>query len=83
MGLVHQGGGVRGRRALGVTALLGWIISLEGFGSGGRALRVGRYEEHLIRSSGQVVQDRPLRFVCWADIPELSIRAWRCPPSWQ
>jgi hypothetical protein len=39
--------------------------------------------EHLIRRSGRAVQDRPLRPVGWADIPGLSIRGRRCPPSWQ
>jgi hypothetical protein len=43
----------------------------------------GMVAEHLIRSSGHIVQDRPLRSVRWADIPQLSIRGWRCPPSWQ
>jgi hypothetical protein len=37
----------------------------------------------LIRRSGQVVQDRPLRSVRWADIPELSARASRCLAAWQ
>jgi hypothetical protein len=36
-----------------------------------------------IRSSGQVVQDRPLRSVRWADIPGLSIPGGCCLPSWQ
>jgi hypothetical protein len=36
-----------------------------------------------IRRSGQAVQDRPVRPVGWADIPRLSIRGRRCPPSWQ
>jgi hypothetical protein len=39
--------------------------------------------EHLIRSSGHIVQDRPLQSVRWADIPQLSIRGRCCPPSWQ
>ena len=37
----------------------------------------------LIRRSGQVVQDRPLRSVCWADIPALSAQDRRCPAAWQ
>ncbi len=39
--------------------------------------------DHLLRRSGQAVQDRPLRSEGWADIPGLSIRGKRCPPSWQ
>ena len=30
--------------------------------------------EHLIRRSRHIVQDRPSLSVCWADIPELSVR---------
>ncbi len=30
------------------------------------------FGEHLIRRSGHIVQDRPLRPVCWTDIPQLS-----------
>ena len=37
----------------------------------------------LIRSSRHIVQDRPLWSVRWADIPQLSIRGWCCPPPWQ
>ena len=37
----------------------------------------------LIRRSRHIVQDRPLRSVCWADIPELSVRDRRCPAAWQ
>jgi hypothetical protein len=37
----------------------------------------------LIRRSGQVVQDRPLRSVCWADIPQLSARDRHCPAAWK
>ena len=39
--------------------------------------------EHLIRRSGQVVQDRPSPVVRWADIPHLSPRVSRCPVAWQ
>jgi len=31
----------------------------------------------------QTVQDRPLLSVRRVDIPQLSIRGWCCPPSWQ
>jgi len=37
----------------------------------------------LIRRLRQVVQDRLLRSVCWADIPGLSVRDRRCPVAWQ
>jgi hypothetical protein len=37
----------------------------------------------LIRRSGHIVQDRPLRSVCWADIPQLSARDASCPAAWQ
>jgi len=37
----------------------------------------------LIRRSGHIVQDRPLRSVCWADIPALSAQERRCPATWQ
>ena len=37
----------------------------------------------LIRRSEHIVQDRPSRSVCWADIPELSVRDRRCPAAWQ
>jgi hypothetical protein len=36
----------------------------------------------LIRRSGQAVQDRPLRSVRWADIPQLSVRDRCCPAAW-
>ena len=42
-----------------------------------------RARDLQIRRSGQVVQDRPLRSVRWADIPELSARDRRCPAAWQ
>ena len=37
----------------------------------------------LIRRSRHIVQDRPSRFVRWADIPYLSARDRRCPVAWQ
>jgi hypothetical protein len=37
----------------------------------------------LIRRLRQVVQDRPLRSVRWADIPQLSARNRCCPVAWQ
>jgi hypothetical protein len=37
----------------------------------------------LIRRSGHIVQNRPLRSVCWADIPALSAQDRRCPAAWQ
>ena len=36
-----------------------------------------------IRRSGRVVQDRPLRSVRWADIPQLSTQGGCCPAAWQ
>ena len=48
-----------------------------------RLIPTQRAREHLIRRSGHIVQDRPLRSVCWADIPELSVRVRRCPAAWQ
>jgi hypothetical protein len=36
----------------------------------------------LIRRRGQIVQDRPSSVVGWADIPELSTCAGRCPAAW-
>jgi hypothetical protein len=39
--------------------------------------------DHLIRSSGHTVQNRPMRSVRWADIPQLSMRSWCCLLSWQ
>ena len=50
-------------------------------GNGG-ALGGTRTPNLLIRRSGQVVQDRPLRSVRWADIPQLSTRDRRCPAAW-
>ena len=44
---------------------------------------VPRACEHLIRRSGQVVQDRPSPVVGWADIPELSTCVGRRPAAWQ
>jgi hypothetical protein len=38
--------------------------------------------EHLIRRSGQVVQDRPSPVVGWADIPELSTCVGCRPAAW-
>ena len=37
----------------------------------------------LIRRSGQVVQERPLVVVRWADIPHLSAPVGRCLVAWQ
>jgi hypothetical protein len=37
----------------------------------------------VIRSSGHIVQDCPLRSVGWADIPPLSTGVRRCLPPWQ
>ena len=42
----------------------------------------GDQQEHLIRRSGQAVQDRPLRSVGWADIPELSTCVGCCSAAW-
>ena len=39
--------------------------------------------EHLIRRHRQVVQDRLLPSVRWADIPQLSTQDWRCLAAWQ
>jgi hypothetical protein len=39
--------------------------------------------EHLIRRSGQVVQDHPPPVVPWADVPHLSAPVSRCPVAWQ
>jgi len=39
-------------------------------------------QEHQIRRSGQVVQNRSLRSVRWADIPVLSTCVGRCPAAW-
>ena len=39
--------------------------------------------DHQIRRSGQIVQDRPLRVMCWADVPGLSAQNRRCPAAWQ
>ena len=39
--------------------------------------------EHQIRKNGNAIQDRPLRSVGWVDIPGLSIRGRRRPPSRQ
>jgi hypothetical protein len=39
--------------------------------------------EHQIRRSRHIVQARPLRSLCWADIPQLSTRDRRCPAAWQ
>jgi hypothetical protein len=38
---------------------------------------------HQIRRSRHIVQDRLLRSVRWADIPQLSARDRRCPAAWQ
>lgn len=40
-------------------------------------------KDHLLRRSGHTVQDRPSWSVRWADIPELSVSARRCPMAWQ
>ena len=40
-------------------------------------------QTHLIRRSGQVVQDRPSLVVGWADISQLSTYIGRCPAAWQ
>jgi hypothetical protein len=37
----------------------------------------------LIRRSGHIVQDRPLRSLRWADIPQLSAWDAPCPAAWQ
>jgi hypothetical protein len=37
----------------------------------------------LLRSSGRVVQKRPVRSACWADIPQLSTRGEGRPAAWQ
>src|SRR5689334_15380148 len=39
--------------------------------------------DHLLRRSGHIVQDRPLRSLCWGDIPHLPMPGGGCPPSWQ
>ena len=39
--------------------------------------------EHLIRRLRQVVQDRLMPSVRWADIPQPSTRDRRCPAAWQ
>ena len=49
----------------------------------GGAPGMRQHEEHLIRRSAQTVQDRPLLSVRRADIPQLSVRGWCYPPSWQ
>jgi hypothetical protein len=36
-----------------------------------------------IRRNRRIVQNRPLRFVRWADIPQLSTRDRCCPAAWQ
>ena len=41
------------------------------------------FGEHLIRRSGQVVQDRPPPVMRWADVPYLSAPVSRCPVAWQ
>ena len=41
------------------------------------------FGEHLIRRSGHIVQDRPLRPVCWTDIPQLSAWDASYPAAWQ
>ena len=37
----------------------------------------------LIRRNGRIVQDRPLRSLRWADIPQLSAWDAPCPAAWQ
>jgi len=37
----------------------------------------------LIRRNRRIVQSRPLRFVRWVDIPQLSTRDQCCPAAWQ
>src|SRR6185437_13089532 len=44
--------------------------------------RSGRRNDHLIRRSRQVVQDRLSPVVGWADIPELSTCVGCCPAAW-
>jgi hypothetical protein len=39
--------------------------------------------DHQIRSNGHIVQDRPLRSVRWADIPQLPTRDRCCLAAWQ
>jgi hypothetical protein len=41
------------------------------------------FGEHLVRRSGHIVQDRPLRSVCWTEIPQLSAWDAPCPAAWQ
>ena len=47
------------------------------------ALGGNRTPNLLIRRSGRVVQNRPLRSARWADIPQLSARGGCCPAAWQ
>jgi hypothetical protein len=54
-----------------------------GTGRWAGALGGTRTPNLLIRRSRHIVQDRPSRSVCWADIPELSARDSRCPTAWQ
>ena len=60
--------------------LPGLLISV---GQHDRPSGTQRTREHLIRRSGQVVQDRPSPVVGWAHIPELSTCVGRCPAAWQ
>jgi hypothetical protein len=64
------------------SAILDALVGSGGPVGGGVAV-TSAVSDQLLRRSGQAVQDRPLRSVGWADIPGLSIRGRRCPPSWQ
>jgi hypothetical protein len=39
--------------------------------------------DHQIRRSRRIIQDRPMRSVGWADIPQLSARVRCCLAAWQ
>lgn len=57
-------------------------VSTAGFLYGGVAV-TSAVTDHLLGSSGRVVQDRPIWSLRWADIPQLSIRGRHFPLSWQ
>ena len=48
-----------------------------------RTTTESRTGDDLIRWSGRIVQDRPLRSLRWADIPQLSAWDAPCPAAWQ
>jgi hypothetical protein len=56
--------------------------SYGGFG-GGHPHFLLHAPDLLIRRSGHIVQGRPSRLVCWADIPPLSASVGRCLAAWQ